>query len=99
MSIGFSNVDLLLGSKLHNKPFYALGYVREQMVYQILIDNGSVIDIILKSTTKQLGILMDKLSNRKLVIQVFNQESQRAINMICFELIIGDLKANTLFMS
>ena len=42
-------------------------------------------------------MLMDNLSNSKLVIQSFNQGSQRVIGMICLELIIGDLKASALF--
>ncbi|KAA0031993.1 uncharacterized protein E5676_scaffold96G00810 [Cucumis melo var. makuwa] len=50
-----------------------------------------------KSTMRQLGILMDKLSNSKLVIQGFNQGSQRTIGMIRLELTIGDLKASALF--
>ncbi|TYK25790.1 ty3-gypsy retrotransposon protein [Cucumis melo var. makuwa] len=69
MSIDFSDEDLLLGSKLHNRPLYVSGYVREQRVDQILIDNGSAINIMPKSTMRQLGILMDELSNSKLVIQ------------------------------
>ncbi|KAA0056780.1 ty3-gypsy retrotransposon protein [Cucumis melo var. makuwa] len=32
MSIDFSDEDLLLGSKLHNRPLYVSGYVREQRV-------------------------------------------------------------------
>ena len=46
---------------------------------------------------RQLGILMDELSNSKLVIQGFNQGSQRVIGMIRLELIIGDLKASASF--
>ncbi|KAA0056061.1 ty3-gypsy retrotransposon protein [Cucumis melo var. makuwa] len=72
MSIDFSDEDLLLGSKLHNRPLYVSGYVREQRVDRILIDNGSGANIILKSTMRQLGILMDKLLNSKLVVQGFN---------------------------
>ena len=71
--------------------------MREQRVGQILIDDGSAINIIPKSTMKQLGISMEELSNYKLVIKGFNQGSQRGIAMIQLELIIGDLKANTLF--
>ncbi|KAA0051157.1 uncharacterized protein E5676_scaffold863G001200 [Cucumis melo var. makuwa] len=97
MSIDFLDEDLLLGSKLHNRPLYVYGYVREQRVDRILIDNGSAVNIMPKSTMRQLGILMDELSNSKLVIQGFNQGSQRVIGMICFELIIGDLKASALF--
>ena len=50
-----------------------------------------------KSTMWQLDILMDELSNNKLVIQGFNQGSQRTIGMIRLELTIGDLKASALF--
>ncbi|TYK05044.1 uncharacterized protein E5676_scaffold1317G00070 [Cucumis melo var. makuwa] len=96
MSIDFSDEDLLLGSKLHNRPLYVSGYVREQRVDQILIDNGSVVNI-MKSTMRQLGILIDEFSNSKLVIQGFNQGNQRVIGMIRLELIIGNLKASTLF--
>ncbi|KAA0033245.1 uncharacterized protein E5676_scaffold9G00020 [Cucumis melo var. makuwa] len=82
MSIDFSDEDLLLGSKLHNRPLYVSGYVREQRVDRILVDNGSAVNIMPKSTMRQLGILMEKLSNSKLVIQGFNQGSQRVIGMI-----------------
>ncbi|KAA0051955.1 uncharacterized protein E5676_scaffold409G002330 [Cucumis melo var. makuwa] len=95
--IDFSNEDLLLGSKLHNRPLYASGYVREQRGDRILIDNGSAVNIMPKSTMRQFGILMDELSNSKLVIQGFNQDNQRVIGMIHLELIIGDLKAGALF--
>ncbi|KAA0056790.1 ty3-gypsy retrotransposon protein [Cucumis melo var. makuwa] len=97
MSIDFSDEDLLLGSKLHNRPLYVSRCVREQRVDRILIDNGSAVNIMPKSTMRQLGILMDELSNSKLVIQGFNQGSQRVIGMIRLELIIGDLKASALF--
>ncbi|KAA0025780.1 uncharacterized protein E5676_scaffold447G00790 [Cucumis melo var. makuwa] len=80
MSIDFSDEDLLLGSKLHNRLLYVSEYVREQRVDQILIDNGSAANIMSKSTMRQLDILMDKLSNSKLVIQGFNLGSQRVID-------------------
>ncbi|KAA0042105.1 retrotransposon gag protein [Cucumis melo var. makuwa] len=55
------------------------------------------VNIMSKSTMRQLGILMDGHSNSKLVIQGFNQSNQRVIGMIRLELIIGDLKASALF--
>ncbi|TYK02888.1 uncharacterized protein E5676_scaffold968G00270 [Cucumis melo var. makuwa] len=97
ISIDFSDEDLLLGSKLHNRPLYVSGYVREQRVDRILVDNGLAVNIMPKSTMRQLGILMEELSNSKLVIQGFNQGSQRVIGMIRLELIIGDLKTSALF--
>ncbi|KAA0051096.1 ty3-gypsy retrotransposon protein [Cucumis melo var. makuwa] len=55
ISISFSDEDLLLGSKIHNRPLYVSGYVREQKLNQILIDNGSAVNILSKSTMNQLG--------------------------------------------
>ncbi|KAA0067522.1 ty3-gypsy retrotransposon protein [Cucumis melo var. makuwa] len=52
MSIHFSNEDFLLGSKLHNRPLYVSGCVREQRVDQILINNGSDANIMSKSTMR-----------------------------------------------
>ncbi|KAA0025450.1 ty3-gypsy retrotransposon protein [Cucumis melo var. makuwa] len=89
--------DLLLGLKLHNRPLYVSGYVREQKLNQILIDNGSAVNILPKSTMNQLGISVEELSNSKLVIQGFNQGAQRAIDTVRLEIFIGDLQASTTF--
>ncbi|KAA0025351.1 gypsy-like retrotransposase [Cucumis melo var. makuwa] len=48
-------------------------------VDRILIDNGSTANIMSKLTMRRLGILMDKFSNSKLVIQGFDQNIQRVI--------------------
>ncbi|KAA0046770.1 ty3-gypsy retrotransposon protein [Cucumis melo var. makuwa] len=79
MSIDFSDEDLLLGSKLHNRPLYVSGYVREYRVDKILIDNGSTINIMPKSTMRQLGILMDELSNIKVTSALFHVIDSRTI--------------------
>ena len=44
--INFSNEDLLLGSTPHNRPLFVVGYIREQKVNRILIDDGSVVNIL-----------------------------------------------------
>ncbi|CAL8990430.1 unnamed protein product [Prunus brigantina] len=96
-SITFTDEDLLLGSKPHNRPFFVSGYVREQKLSRMLVDGGSAVNIMPKSTMMKLGITMDELSRSRLMIQGFNQGGQRAIGMIRIELVIGDLKSNTLF--
>ncbi|TYK24094.1 gag protease polyprotein [Cucumis melo var. makuwa] len=97
MSISFNDEDFLLGSKLDNRPLYVLGYVWEQKLNQILIDNGSAVNIIPKSTMNQLRISVEVLSNSKLVIQGFNQGAQQAIGTVRLEIVIGDLQASTIF--
>src|ERR1051325_8423316 len=95
--ISFTDEDLLLGTKLHNRPLFVSGYIREQRLGRILIDDGSAVNIMPKSTMNQLGITIQELSNSRLVIQGFNQGGQRAIGMIRLEISIRDLTANTLF--
>ncbi|KAL0457872.1 UNVERIFIED_CONTAM: hypothetical protein Slati_0414400 [Sesamum latifolium] len=45
-TITFTDEDLLLGSKPHNRHLFVAGYVREQKVNRILIDGGSAVNIL-----------------------------------------------------
>ena len=38
--VTFTDDDLLLGSKPHNRPLFVTGYIREQKVRRILVDGG-----------------------------------------------------------
>ncbi|XP_075658812.1 uncharacterized protein LOC142628645 [Castanea sativa] len=93
----FTDEDLLLGSKPHNRPLYVSGYAREQKIDRILIDGGSAINILPKMTMRRLGLAMEELLHSRLVIQGFNQGGQHAIDMIHLELIVGELISNVLF--
>ncbi|KAA0041323.1 ty3-gypsy retrotransposon protein [Cucumis melo var. makuwa] len=67
ISISISDEDLLLRSKLHNRPLFVSGYVWELKLNRILIDNGSGVNILSKSTINQLDISIKELSSSKLV--------------------------------
>ncbi|PIN05644.1 hypothetical protein CDL12_21814 [Handroanthus impetiginosus] len=96
-TITFSDEDLLLGSKPHNRPLFVSGFMREQKVNRILIDGESAVNIMPKSTMKKLGIPAEDLLPSRLTIQGFNQDGQKAISMIRLDLMIGELKASMLF--
>jgi len=74
-TITFSDDDLLLGSKLYNRPLFVTSYIREQKVKRILVDEGFDVNIMPKSTMNDLGITMDDLSKSQMVIQEFSLES------------------------
>ncbi|KAL0433619.1 UNVERIFIED_CONTAM: hypothetical protein Slati_2696200 [Sesamum latifolium] len=75
-TITFTDEDLLLESKPHNRPlFVADMYVKK--VNRILIDGGSAVNILPLRILKELGIPIDELSNSRLMIQGFNQGGQR----------------------
>ncbi|KAL0290009.1 UNVERIFIED_CONTAM: hypothetical protein Sradi_7059300 [Sesamum radiatum] len=96
-TITFTNEDLLLGSKPHNRPLFVAGYVREQKVNRILIDEGSAVNILPLRILEELGILIDELSNSCLMIQGFNHEGQRVVGIIRMQLTTEDMVSSTLF--
>ncbi|KAK9688789.1 hypothetical protein RND81_09G011200 [Saponaria officinalis] len=95
-ALSFSDEDLLLGSELHNRPLYVSGYIRGQKVSRILIDGGSGVNLMPKTTMKELGITMDKLSSRQTMIHGFNLNGERALGIIRVNLTIDDLSSDTL---
>ena len=75
--ITFTDEDLLLGSKPHNRPLVITGYVREHTVNNMIVDGGSSISIMPKSTMTTIGIKVDELSRSWLLIQGFKQGRKR----------------------
>ncbi|KAL0327888.1 UNVERIFIED_CONTAM: hypothetical protein Scaly_2221400 [Sesamum calycinum] len=59
-TITFTDEDLPLGFKPHNRPLFVAGYVREQKVNRILIDGGSAVNILPLQILKELGIPIDE---------------------------------------
>ncbi|KAL0441758.1 UNVERIFIED_CONTAM: hypothetical protein Sradi_0114700 [Sesamum radiatum] len=96
-TITFTDEDLLLGSKPHNRPLFVAGYVREQKVNRILIDGGSAVNILPLRILKELEIPIDELSNSRLMIQGFNQGGQRAVGIIRMQLTMEDMVSSALF--
>ncbi|KAL0328113.1 UNVERIFIED_CONTAM: hypothetical protein Scaly_2243900 [Sesamum calycinum] len=95
-TITFTDEDLLLGSKPHNRPLFFDGYVHEQKVNKILIEGGSVVNILPLRILKELRIPIDELSNNLLMIQCFNQGGQRVVGIIRIQLTIEDIVSSAL---
>ena len=96
-TITLTNKDLQLGLKPHNQPPFVTGYIREQNITCILIDGGSAVNIMPKTTLKRLGTDMKELTWSRLMIQGFNQGRQQAIGMIRLKFVTSELSSNTLF--
>ena len=89
-SIIFTNDDRLLGSKIHNRPLFVTGYIREQEVNRILINGGSTVNILPLKILKELRISLDELLPS-------NQGGQRAIGKIRLHMLIGEMDSSVLF--
>ncbi|KAK9698349.1 hypothetical protein RND81_08G097900 [Saponaria officinalis] len=79
------------------QPLYVSGYIRVRKVNRIMIDGGSGVNLMPKSTMIELGITMDELSTSRTVIHGFNLNGERAIGIIRVNLSMGDLSSETLF--
>ena len=64
---------------------------------QMLVDGGSAVNIMPKSTMNDLEITVDDLSKSPMVIQGFSLESQCAFGMIRLKLTMGDLSTSSIF--
>lgn len=95
--ITFSDEDLQLGSYLHNRPLYVIEFIRENNIAHILLNCGSMVNIISIFTMKKISITTDELTRRRLLIQGFNQGGQHAIGMIRLKLSIEELTSIELF--
>jgi len=60
-TITFTDDDLLLCSKPHNHPLFMVNHIIEEKVDYILVDGGSVVNIMLKCTMHNLGITIKEL--------------------------------------
>ncbi|PIN01384.1 hypothetical protein CDL12_26105 [Handroanthus impetiginosus] len=96
-AMNFTDDDLLLGSKPHNKPLFVAGYAQERRVNRILIDGGSVVNILPLRMMVELGISMDELASSRLMIQGSNQGGQRALGIIRIQLLMDDMSSTALF--
>ncbi|KAL0352209.1 UNVERIFIED_CONTAM: hypothetical protein Scaly_1609600 [Sesamum calycinum] len=95
-TITFTDEDLVIGSKPHNRPLFVAGCVREQKVNRIFIDGGSAVNILPLRILKELGIPIDELSNSRLMIQGLNQGGQRDVGVIRMQLTMEDMVSSAL---
>ncbi|XP_038717270.1 uncharacterized protein LOC120010560 [Tripterygium wilfordii] len=96
-TITFTDDDLQLGTRLHNRPLYVSGIIREHKISRILIDCGSAVNIMPIHTMRKIGISVNELSKSKLTIQGFNQKGQRAIGTVRLKIEMDDLISSALF--
>jgi hypothetical protein len=84
--INFTNDDLLIGTADHNRPLYITGNYSGQKIGRILVDAGSSINIMPLKTLKTITLDVNNLSDEKVIIHGFNQNSQKALGAITLNL-------------
>jgi hypothetical protein len=95
--INFTDDDLLIGTIDHNRPLYIIENCGGQKVGRFLVDAGFSINIMPLKTLKTITLDVKNLSDEKVIIHGFNQNSQKALGAITLNLQCGSLKAPTKF--
>jgi len=80
-----------------SKPIFITRYIKEQKVKWILVDGGSAVNIVPKSTMNDLGIAVEDIFKSQMVIHGFSLESQHVVGMIRLEIKMGDLSTSSIF--
>jgi hypothetical protein len=95
--INFTDDYLLIGTTDYNRPLYITGNCGGQKIGRILVDAGSSINIMPLKTLKTITLDVKNLSDEKVIIHGFNQNSQKALGAITLNLQCGSLKVPTKF--
>ncbi|TVU40415.1 hypothetical protein EJB05_13879, partial [Eragrostis curvula] len=91
LDITFSDEDLLLGHKEHNRPLLMFGDIDDLPTNRIMIDDGSAINLLPLRTLKKIGYSPKDLSRSNVVIHGFNQSGQEAMGTISLVLKLDKL--------
>ena len=54
-TITFTEDDMMLGEKEHNRPLMVTGYINDRQIKRIMTDNGSAMNLIPLSVLSKLG--------------------------------------------
>ncbi|XP_051126526.1 uncharacterized protein LOC127248289 [Andrographis paniculata] len=73
-TITFTDEDLMLGSKPHNRPLLVVGYIHEQRISRIFLDGGAAVNVLPLYILQKLGIPVDQLFESRMTIHGYNQE-------------------------
>ncbi|XP_039130916.1 LOW QUALITY PROTEIN: uncharacterized protein LOC120267326 [Dioscorea cayenensis subsp. rotundata] len=97
VSISFTDEDLLLGTVEHNRPLYVTGSCDGIKINRILIDPGSSLNLMTLHTLRALALEICHLSPERIIIQGFNQHSQKALGSITLPLKFGKIISDVKF--
>ena len=97
LNMTFTDEDMLLGPKKHNRPLLMFGEIDVLPTNRIMIDGGSAINLLPLRTLKKIGYSSRDLSKSNVVIHGFNQSGQEAMGTISLVLKLDNLSTYVKF--
>ncbi|XP_039131814.1 uncharacterized protein LOC120268495 [Dioscorea cayenensis subsp. rotundata] len=95
--MSFTDEDLLLGTTVHNRPLYVTRFCDGVKINRVLVDPWSSLNLMTLNTLRTLALEVCHLSSEKIIIQGFNQHSQKALGSITLPLKFGKISSNVKF--
>jgi hypothetical protein len=93
----FTKDDMLLNYTDHNRPLYCRGVIENQAMRRILIDPGSAVNIIPKSTFNRMCVASCQMLPTDVIISGFDQHAQVPLGTVTLRVTMGDFETKALF--
>ena len=73
----------------HIKPLYVRAHLNGRSVYEVLIDNGSTVNVMLLRMLRALGRSINDLIETDVVISSFTREVSKTLGILPIDITIG----------
>jgi hypothetical protein len=93
----FTDEDLMLGRKKHNRPLLMFGEIDDLPINRIMVDGGPSINLLPLRALKRIGYSQKDLSRSNVIIHGFNQLGQEAMGTISLVLKLEKLMTYVTF--
>ena len=84
-TVTFTDDDMMLGEKLHNRPLFVSGDLAGERIGRILLDPGSAVNILPLKTLERVGFTPSQLKDTSLTIHGFNSGGQGSLGTILLD--------------
>ncbi|XP_043692935.1 uncharacterized protein LOC122643375 [Telopea speciosissima] len=89
MSLFFSEEDLPPGGKNHNRALYIIVECNKNQVPQVLIDNGSVLNVMPLKAARCMGMSLDKMKSSSQTIRAYDNSRREVMGILTTNVKIG----------
>ena len=91
--ISFSNNDLPLEGKAHNRPLFIQVVMRAKKTLCVMVDNGLAINVCLLRLLHKFGISVIELEASNLIIRVYDDSKKQVVRTFKATITVGEIES------
>ncbi|KAK4731074.1 hypothetical protein R3W88_024062 [Solanum pinnatisectum] len=96
-NISFCDEELPFEGKMHNKALHVTIMCRDKVINQVLVDDGSSLNICPLSTLKQLNFNLGKVHQSQVNVRAFNGVQRDTLGAVNLDIQMGPVEFNVQF--